>query len=311
MKGRLYDFYERGEKRMPSFGLDRLRDARGMATTTASIGGLVLVVSLFTAGVTLARIYGTHAVLAKASQVAVRSEQQQGCWTSETSNVVTNVFHDSNFGAQSVNVTQATLTPTLYGHSVVAGFSTKVPIRVWGMKVTSMTVKAQAGSSSFFTPAITGGSYPTCQTPSSYNPSSSSSSTPSSSTSTTPSSTPSSSATPTCHTVTTTSQQCTAGHYATKSVAVQQCTPVTKDVCSPVSSQQCSTTYQVCGYNDGSLPGEWGCSTVNRQVPLCHTVTTTQCHTVTSESCSTSYQTQKYWVSQTCKTVPKSSTVCT
>ena len=269
----------------------------GLSSGVGMVGGLVLLVTVLTAGIGATQLARVHAALAQAAQAAVQSEQQQGCWTQGTTQAVYQTLKGAGINPGTVSLTADTASSTSYGGAVTAGLATKVGISVLGAKLMQIPIAAGANATSFYTPATAGGSNAACITPA------------------------------TCPTTVVDHQQCTPSHQVCQDVTTQDCTPASQQVCGPVTSTQCGyttedeytcTPVQVCNINywDCTDPGNASCppadwvTTCTTQdecgyhpvsVYSCHDVTTTQCRTETTKSCHPV-------TSEQCSTVP---TQCT
>nr|AEP14276.1 hypothetical protein [Sulfobacillus thermotolerans] len=279
---------------------------RGLSTGVGMVGGLILVTTGLTGGLAAAQLVRVHAVLAQAAHAAAQSEQQQGCWTESTTQVVYQTLKEAGVNPGSVALTADTAQSTLYGGRVTAGLTTKVGVSVLGAQWLQIPVSAAANAPSFYTPTTAGGTNPACITPA------------------------------TCPTVTTDHQQCTPAHQSCQAATTEVCTPVSQQVCGPVTTTNCGDTTQeeyTCApqqfcqtnYWDCSDPGTASCppadwvTTCTTQeechdqpvtVYQCHDVTTNTCRTMTTESCHPITQEQCRTIPEQCTTVPETVSAC-
>lgn len=221
------------------------------AGTIGSVLGLVLIFMGVTGGIAASRLWHVQQTLDAAAHAAAVSEAQNGCWTAQTSQIVSKILQGGGLpisGAHAVQVTQYSdpqgdTTP--YGQVVTAKLQWAVPISVVHLQLpTSVPLTSTVEQPSQY---VAFGSN-TAQ---------------SNSQCTTPTLSTTASSTPVCTPTTI---------YVTKDIpATTSCQPQTSSVCSPSTHETwvTSTTMQ-CG-------GQWEYT--------CHPQTS--CHTVTTESCTT------------------------
>ena len=238
------------------------RDEAGVSTGVGIIGGMILFVTVLTAGIGAVQAMRVHHALYQAAQKASQVEQQQGCWTNGASTAVYNTLKANGLNPNSVQVTADTASTQSYGGAVTAGLKTQMGITVLGLRLLTVPVGAAANAASFYTPTVPGGVNPACVPVS------------------------------TCPIVTTSTPQCTPAHQVCQTVSHQQCQPLSQQVCHTVPTQQCTpVTTQQCGYTTQEV---YSCHSVTTQqcgyttqeVYACHPVTS--CHPVTTRSCTTS-----------------------
>lgn len=240
---------------------ERRRHDAGASAGVGVIGGLILFVTVFTAGIGVFQAARIHHALYQAAQKASQVEQQQGCWTNGASTAVYNTLKANGLNPNTVKVTADTASTQDYGQGVTAGLKTHVGIHVLGLNLATVPIGATANGASFYTPSVPGGTNPACA------------------------------AVNICPIVTTSTPQCTPAHQVCQTVSHQQCTPTTKNVCHQVATQHCTpVTTQQCGYTPQSV---YSCHSVTTQqcgyttqeVYACHPVTS--CHPVTTRHCTT------------------------
>ncbi|PSR19880.1 MAG: hypothetical protein C7B45_17740 [Sulfobacillus acidophilus] len=301
----------------------------GLSSGVGMMGGLVLLVTVLTAGIGATQLARVHAALAQAAQAAVQSEQQQGCWTQGTTQAVYQTLKGAGINPNTVRLTADTASSTTYGGAVTAGLATTVGVSVLGAKLMEIPIAAGANATSFYTPATAGGSNAACITPA------------------------------TCPTTVVDHQQCTPAHQVCQNVTTQDCTPVSEQVCGPVTQTQCGyttedeytcTPVQSCHqettvsnacdwFSEGSVPSNVSCrssyssdgytafyccyrTTENVcttqddcgyhpvSVYSCHDVTTTECRTETTQSCHPVTSEQCSTVPAQCTTTPETINEC-
>jgi len=174
----------------------------GVSSNAANLIGVFTAFVVITGGVSAWQVGRTHAALAQAAVAAVQSEQQAGCWTSTATQAVYQTLKGAGINPATVAVTAATAQSTSYGQTVTAGLATHVAVRILGAALWSVPVQAQTTGTSFWTPAIAGGTNPACVSPAP------------------------------CPTVTTVQQSC-------RPVTTEQCTTAIQTICGTTEQEQC------------------------------------------------------------------------
>lgn len=141
------------------------RSAQGVSTGVGMVAGLILFVTVLTAGIGAAQLVRVHAALAQAAQAAAQSEQQNGCWTTQTSQVVDNTLKGAGINPGTVKITAATGQSTSYGGTVTAGLASRVGFSVLGLDRLHVNLAAASNAASFYTPSAAGGTNAACVTP--------------------------------------------------------------------------------------------------------------------------------------------------
>lgn len=233
----------------------------GISSGVGVIAGMILFVTVLTAGIGAVQAVRAHHALYQAAQKASQVEQQQGCWTAAASSAVYNTLRQAGINPNTVQVTAGTPTSHAYGHGVTAGLKTHIGITVLGLKLLSVPMAAAANATSFYTPSTAGAINPACVPVS------------------------------VCPVITQSTPQCTPAHQTCQTMSHQQCTPVSQQVCHTVPTQQCTpVTTQQCGYTTQDVYAchavtTQQCGDTTQEVYACHPVTS--CHPVTHRTCRT------------------------
>ena len=152
-------------KGIPSWARLRWRDTRGIGETVGAIGGILLLVFGFTGSLSTFRLWQVHQTLVHVASVALRSEEQQGCWTASTSQAVRTAAQGAGLNPQGVKVTQFTANTTDYGQPVTVSVQYTLGIDYLFGGFSAWTEQASLSGSSFFVPGSMPG-YGACTTPS-------------------------------------------------------------------------------------------------------------------------------------------------
>jgi len=157
---------------MPNHWIHKIRsvwqkreNTHGLGELVGGIGGLLLLTFTFTGTVSAFRITQTHQVLQRAAIVALKSEEQNGCWTPETTKAVDTVLVNGGLQPAGAKVTAYTKTATPYGQSVQAGLQYNVGTDVLFGGLGSWTESATQGGNSFNTTIVPDQPASACATP--------------------------------------------------------------------------------------------------------------------------------------------------
>ena len=142
----------------------RWQAVEGLGDIVGGIGGLLLLVFILTGSISAFRLWQTHQVLDRATVAALRSEEQQGCWTASTSRAVSAILQQGGLAPNGVHITTYTATPSPYGTSIAVGFNYSLHTDFLFGKLALWTEHAGASGSSFYVPT-TSGSVSACATP--------------------------------------------------------------------------------------------------------------------------------------------------
>lgn len=142
----------------------RRRAENGLGEIVGGVGGLLLLVFLLTGALSVFRLWQTHQVLDRAATVALRSEEQQGCWTAATNAAVAAIIQQGGLSPKGVAVTRYTGLSTRYGQpvSVALAYAPGTDFLFGGAAV--YTEQAGSAGSSFYVPTQSGSSA-VCTTP--------------------------------------------------------------------------------------------------------------------------------------------------
>ena len=91
----------------------RWHDTQGLGETVGAIGGLLILTFGLTGSLSAFRLWQTHQALEHAASVALRSEEQQGCWTAQTSATVAQAAQGAGLNPQGVKVSAFTVSRTI------------------------------------------------------------------------------------------------------------------------------------------------------------------------------------------------------
>lgn len=139
-------------KRMRARGANFWQDTQGLGETVGAIGGLLLLVFGLTSGLSVFRVWQTHQILVQAANAALRSEEQQGCWTPGTTQAVSQVAQGAGLNPQGIKIVQATTQSTDYGKPVKVTVQYTVSTDFLFGGLATWTEQATAAGSSFYVP---------------------------------------------------------------------------------------------------------------------------------------------------------------
>ena len=144
----------------------RWHDTQGLGETVGAIGGLLILTFGLTGSLSAFRLWQTHQALEHAASVALRSEEQQGCWTAQTSATVAQAAQGAGLNPQGVKVSAFAAQTADYGQpvSVTVQYTLSTDFLFGGMA--TWTEQATAAGSSFYVPGTMPG-YGNCTPPSS------------------------------------------------------------------------------------------------------------------------------------------------
>ena len=141
------------------------RSQAGASAGIGVIGGIILFVTVLTAGIGAVQAARVHHALYQAAQKASQIEQQQGCWTNGASTAVYNTLKAAGLNPNTVKVTADTASTQDYGQAVTAGLQTHVDFHVLGLNLVTLPIGATVNGASFYTPSAAGGTNAACVTP--------------------------------------------------------------------------------------------------------------------------------------------------
>ena len=144
----------------------RWRDTQGVGETVGAVFGIMLLVFGLTGSLSAYRLWQVHQTLVHAASVALRSEEQQGCWTASTSQAVGTVAQGAGLNPHGVKVTQFTANTADYGQPVTVTLSYQTNIDYLFGGLSAWTEQASLSGSSFYVPATMTGSNGGCTAPS-------------------------------------------------------------------------------------------------------------------------------------------------
>ncbi len=144
----------------------RWRDTQGVGETVGAVFGIMLLVFGLTGSLSAYRLWQVHQTLVHAASVALRSEEQQGCWTASTSQAVGTVAQGAGLNPHGVKVTHFTANTADYGQPVTVTLSYQTNIDYLFGGLSAWTEQASLSGSSFYVPATMTGSNGGCTAPS-------------------------------------------------------------------------------------------------------------------------------------------------
>jgi len=143
----------------------RWRDTRGLGEIFGGMGAWLLIIFGLTGALGVFQLWQTHTVLNQAAQVALQSEEEQGCWNSRTSQVVAAVLQNGGLNPAGVKITNDTTTQADYGHEVSVGLNYTMGTHFLFGGLMSWTEHAGQNGLSFYVPTATAGAASGCSTP--------------------------------------------------------------------------------------------------------------------------------------------------
>ena len=144
----------------------RWHDTQGLGETVGAIGGLLILTFGLTGSLSAFRLWQTHQALEHVASVALRSEEQQGCWTAQTAATVAQAAQGAGLNPHGVTVVQNTRQSVDYGQpvQVTVQYTLRTDFLFGGLA--TWTEQATAAGSSFYVPDTMPG-YGNCTPPSS------------------------------------------------------------------------------------------------------------------------------------------------
>ena len=91
----------------------RWHETEGLGETVGAVFGILLLVFGLTGSLSAFRLWQTHQALEHAASIALRSEEQQGCWTAQTSATVAQAAQGAGLNPQGVKVSAFTVSRTI------------------------------------------------------------------------------------------------------------------------------------------------------------------------------------------------------
>ena len=141
----------------------RVKSLRAESNVVSALGGMGLLLMTLTGAISGGQVWSAHQTLTRAAEAAVQSEQQNGCWTSSTTQAVDTILRGDGMSPSALTIKQSTTSTAQYGNPVVAAFSYPVHVGVLGFSFPQpITLNTQYQSTSFFVPTSPGGA---CSTP--------------------------------------------------------------------------------------------------------------------------------------------------
>ena len=143
----------------------RWQDTSGLGEIVGGIGALLLLVFVLTGGISAFRLWQTHQVLDRATSIALRSEEQQGCWTPATSRAVSTTLQQGGLVPSGITVTAYTGQQANYGAPIVAGLRYRTATDFLFGGLGQWTEQAAQAGSSFYVAANANATGSGCGTP--------------------------------------------------------------------------------------------------------------------------------------------------
>ncbi len=142
----------------------RWQDTQGLGETVGAIGGLLILTFGLTGSLSAFRLWQTHQALEHAASVALRSEEQQGCWTAATTAAVAQSVQGAGLNPQGVKVVGYTGQSVNYGQPVRVTVQYTLSTDFLFGGLATWTEQATAAGSSFYVPNTMPG-YGNCTNP--------------------------------------------------------------------------------------------------------------------------------------------------
>ena len=143
----------------------RWHETEGLGETVGAVFGILLLVFGLTGSLSAFRLWQTHQALEHAASIALRSEEQQGCWTTATSQAVATAAQGAGLNPQGIKITRSATQTAEYGQpvSVTLAYTTNTDFLFGGLG--TWTEQAAISGSSFYVPAVVTGSQAGCAAP--------------------------------------------------------------------------------------------------------------------------------------------------
>lgn len=132
----------------------RWRETQGLGEIVGGIGALLLLVFVLTGAISAFRLWQTHQVLDQAAAIALRSEEQNGCWTSATSQAVATTLQHGGLNPDGVHITAYAANQANYGQGIAAGLSYTTSTDFLFGGLGQWTEHSEQAGSSFYVPAV-------------------------------------------------------------------------------------------------------------------------------------------------------------